>query len=68
MSAVVVDLPLVPVMPTTLCGGSSGRAWANNSMSPISGTPASRARAVMAWRLIGSPGETTTLPAEQRGA
>ncbi len=23
-SAVVVDLPLVPVMPTTLCGGSVG--------------------------------------------
>ena len=29
-SAVVVDLPLVPVIPTTLCGGSSGRARANN--------------------------------------
>ena len=43
-SAVVVDLPLVPVIPTTLCGGSSGRARANSSMSPMISTPASRAR------------------------
>lgn len=39
MSAVVVDLPLVPVMPTTLCGGKLGRASANSSISPITGTP-----------------------------
>ena len=43
-SAVVVDLPLVPVMPTTLCGGSSARARANSSMSPMISTPAARAR------------------------
>ena len=58
-SAVVVDLPLVPVIPTTLCGGSEARACANSSMSPISGTPASRAAAAIGWRLIGTPGDTT---------
>ena len=62
----VVDLPLVPVIPTTLCGGSSGRARANNSMSPMIWTPASRARAAIGWRLSGTPGETTT-PSNWRG-
>ncbi len=61
MSAVVVDLPLVPVMPTTLCGGSSGRARANSSMSPMISTPASRARCAIGWRLRGRPGVTTRL-------
>ena len=60
-SAVVVDLPLVPVMPTTLCGGSSGRARANSSMSPMISTPASRARWAIGWRLSGRPGVTTRL-------
>src|SRR3546814_10026361 len=39
-SAVVVDLPFVPVMPTTRCCGSDRRARANSSMSPMTGTPA----------------------------
>ena len=47
ISAVVVDLPLVPVMPTTLCAGSSGRACAKSSISPMIGTPAASARAAI---------------------
>ena len=59
MRAVVVDLPLVPVIPTTLCFGRVARARANSSMSPISGTPASWARAAIGCRFRGTPGDTT---------
>ena len=38
-SAVVVDLPLVPVMPTTLCDGRSRAPLRRGSISPITGTP-----------------------------
>src|SRR5688500_1265343 len=60
MMAVVVDFPLVPVTPTTRCGGSEARAKANNSMSPMTGTPARRAYSAIGWRLSGTPGDTTT--------
>jgi hypothetical protein len=59
-SAVVVDLPLVPVMPTTLCAGRLARACAKSSMSPITGTPAAAATSAIGCRLSGMPGETTT--------
>ncbi len=65
-SAVVVDLPLVPVMPTTLCGGSSARACANSSMSPMIGTPAARAFAASGWVLRGTPGERTSASKVER--
>ena len=38
----VVDLPLVPVTAASRCGGRFGRARWNNSISPITGVPASR--------------------------
>ena len=45
MSAVVVDLPLVPVMATTLPGAPCfARSRQNSSMSPITSTPAASAR------------------------
>src|SRR5689334_11416440 len=59
-SAVVVDLPLVPVIATN---GASGawrrRSRQNNSMSPITSTPASRARSTLqcgAGWVSGTPG------------
>ena len=60
-SAVVVDLPLVPVMPTTLCGGRLG-ARQREQFDVADQRHAGRARACAAigWRLSGTPGETTT--------
>ena len=46
VSAVVVDLPLVPVMATNgAVGAISARSRQNSSMSPITSTPAARASA-----------------------
>ncbi len=46
ISAVVVDLPLVPVMATNGASGARGaRSRQNSSMSPMTSTPALRARA-----------------------
>ena len=63
--AVVVDLPLVPVMATTRGRWPSGRASsarANSSMSPITSTPAARALSTvqcgLGW-VSGAPGDST---------
>ena len=63
--AVVVDLPLVPVMATTLGRSPSGRAAiarANSSMSPMISTSASRALPTVqcgfGW-VSGAPGDRT---------
>src|SRR5690606_3588044 len=63
ISAVVVDLPLVPVM---AMNGASG-AWAlrsrtNSSMSPMTSTPAARASSTLQCGLgwvSGTPGDST---------
>src|SRR5581483_11868560 len=58
-SAVVVDLPLVPVMATNL---ASGCALASSSTSQMIGRPASRAASAMACglgRRLGMPGLIT---------
>ena len=60
ISETVVDLPFVPVTPTTLCAGKPARACANSSISPMIGTPAARACAATGCRLSGTPGETTS--------
>lgn len=55
ISAVVVDLPLVPVMPITFgrrFSGRSANAWANNSISPITGASTARASSTM-WCGLG---------------
>ena len=64
ISAVVVDLPLVPVIATK--GDSSARARlsrTNSSMSPITSTPAAFARSTVQWGLgwvSGTPGASTS--------
>ena len=51
-SAVVVDLPLVPVMPTKRAREPARRtAWNSSSASDRIGTPAARARAAIGMRL-----------------
>ena len=64
--AVVVDLPLVPVMATTLGRSPSGKtatARANSSMSPMTGTPAALALSTVqcgfGW-VRGTPGDSTS--------
>src|SRR3954467_11512052 len=64
ISAVVVYLPLVPVMATN---GASGawrlRSRQNSSMSPITSTPASRAFITLQWGVgcvSGTPGASTS--------
>src|ERR1700726_1466591 len=64
MSAVVVDLPLVPVMATNGASGACRRrSRQNNSMSPITSTPASRAISTLQCGLgwvSGAPGVSTS--------
>ena len=67
ISAAVVDLPLVPVTPTTLCGGSPLRACANSSMSPMTGMRSATARA-KTGASCGTPGETTIAASPLRSA
>ena len=65
ISAVVVDLPLVPVMATKGAPGAWNlRSRQNNSMSPITSTPAFRASATTqcgAGWVSGTPGASTRL-------
>src|ERR1700722_20014368 len=62
--AVVVDLPLVPVMATILgrlCAGAAATVRANSSMSPMISTPASLALSTVQCGLgcvSGTPGES----------
>ena len=63
ISAVVVDLPLVPVMATNGASGArAARSRAKSSMSPTTGTPASSARLTVqcgsGW-VSGTPGAST---------
>ena len=63
ISAVVVDLPLVPVMATNGASGAlAPRSRAKSSMSPTIGTPASSARLTVqcgvGW-VRGTPGAST---------
>ena len=63
ISAVVVDLPLVPVMATNGASGAlAPRSRAKSSMSPTIGTPASSARLTVqcgfGW-VSGTPGAST---------
>src|SRR5512137_171669 len=60
VSAVVVLLPLVPVMATT---GTCSRSRKASSTSPTTGIPARRA-AAMPGSVSGTPGDTTTRSAE----
>ena len=64
MSAVVVDLPLVPVMATNgAAGAMRRRSRQNSSMSPITSTPAARASATVqcgAGCVSGTPGASTS--------
>src|SRR4029077_18606159 len=64
VSAVVVDLPLVPVMATNgTVGARCRRSRQNSSMSPITSTPAARARAADqcgAGCVSGTPGASTS--------
>ena len=56
-SAVVVDLPLVPVIPTTLCGGSSGAGLGEQlDVADHRHAGLARARSAIGWRLSGTPG------------
>src|SRR3989344_1889194 len=63
--AVVVDLPLVPVMATTLgrlCSGAAFTARAKSSMSPMISTPAALARSTVQCGVgcvSGTPGDRT---------
>jgi hypothetical protein len=64
ISAVVVDLPLVPVIATNgAAGATARRSRANSSMSPITSTPASRAiftdQCGSGW-VSGTPGASTS--------
>ncbi len=74
ISAVVVDLPLVPVMATTrgrLCSGAAFTARAKSSISPITGTPAARAAATVqcgAGWVKGTPGATTSAAKSDQSA
>ncbi len=71
VSAVVVDLPLVPVMPIDSraardaadCASGSSASWRkNNSVSPITSTPAAVARSTVQCGfgcVSGTPGDST---------
>src|SRR6476660_3210873 len=64
VSAVVVDLPLVPVMATNGAVGATRRRWRQNrSMSPMTSTPAACASAADqcgAGCVSGTPGASTS--------
>src|SRR6478672_2835529 len=64
MSAVVVDLPLVPVMATNgECGASLRRSRQNNSTSPITSTLALFASTTDQWGagwVSGTPGASSS--------
>ncbi len=64
VSAVVVDLPLVPVMASTLAPGCRQRNA--SSISAMTSTPAARA-AVISGK-VGTPGDITTRSAEVNDA
>ncbi len=72
--AVVVDLPLVPVMATIfgrLCAGAAATVRANSSMSPRISTPASRAFSTTQCGLgcvKGTPGDSIRAEIEYQSA
>jgi hypothetical protein len=64
VSAVVVDLPLVPVIASTCASGCKSRHA--SSISAITSTPAARAATISGK--VGTPGDITTRSAEVNDA